>query len=96
MTREPYPNEDRERELKDQLAAIVAEIAQIREDREDDPEAGVFLLGWALAYEYTGVQIEKDQNYGAGSVTPEMQAVAMTRGLFAYGQAAVTPNPRQA
>lgn len=67
-------------EIFAKIGRLVGELTRLRQQDEDP-----IIVGWALAYEYTSVDIEQADRFGIGTAAPREQSGALSRGLFDLG-----------
>lgn len=74
-------NHEAQDAVRTKIEAAVSELARLRNpDRSDTT-----VVGWALAYEWTDIELEQANQFATGTTAPLTQAGSMTRGLFEYG-----------
>lgn len=66
-------------EITEQIDKLISEYARLK---NDDVE-GLIVRAWVVSYEFTSVELERDQRFGTGTVTPPGQGGTTTVGLFA-------------
>ena len=76
---------DRAAEIRTQIGKLIQEAASLREGQD------IFILGWAIAYEGTSVELENEQMSLRGVLTAEHQMVSASLGLGHYMRTSFEP-----
>lgn len=71
---------ERQDEIRDEIGRLAGELARLR-----NPDDQPILMGWAIAYEWTSVDLEQNDRFGIGTTSAREQLGAATRGLFEMG-----------
>lgn len=77
----------RRAEIVQEVGRLVSEYASIQEDHP------VFVLGWAVSYEGTSIELESNDMALRGAMVPPNQMISASLGLGVYLQAAFNPVP---
>ena len=81
MTDSTLDNErERQDSIRDEIGRLVSELTRLR-----NPDDQPIIIGWALAYEWTSVELEQADRFGSGTAAPGQQSGALSRGLFELG-----------
>lgn len=78
-------------ELEGQMAALAQAYCERKAELESELGESPYVVGWVLAYEFTGVQQERDDTAGHGVVVPDGQMVAASVGLGHLAAASFSP-----
>jgi len=71
---------ERQDSIRDEIGRLVSELTRLR-----NPEDQPIIIGWALSYEWTSIDLEQADRFGTGTAAPNQQSGALSRGLFDLG-----------
>ena len=81
MTDSTLDNErERQDAIRDEIGRLVSELSRLR-----NPDDQPIVIGWALAYEWTSIELEQTDRFGTGTTAANQQSGALSRGLFELG-----------
>ena len=81
MTDSTLDNErERQDAIRDEIGRLISEFTRLH-----NPDDQPIVIGWALAYEWTSVELEQADRFGTGTTAPSQQSGALSRGLFELG-----------
>jgi hypothetical protein len=73
---------DAEQAARDAIAKAIQDFADLVASEYGAP----YVNGWVVAFEYTSVELERDNHAGRQVVAPIEQMVSTSGGLAAYAQ----------
>ncbi|MEE6273517.1 hypothetical protein V2J56_09180 [Georgenia sp. MJ206] len=68
---------------REEIAKHVQQLAELQ-DRTHDPDDPPYVQAWALAWEWTNVELERENRGGRDLATPRGQALSTSLGLGTY------------